>query len=156
MVRFERAVRVAAIELFETCNAGAVKCIKLRRRQMSNKAVRIKLSRNPEPEWVTVFAVERVESIKQARRFVPKIDRQEWKTNEVRIELDQSACGWYAQLDAVALYGYEADEDVPRELGEAAELLREYYAKAPLFDDEAEEDDETQLEGMLRSASVST
>lgn len=103
-----------------------------------------------------MFAVERVESIKQARRFLPKIDRPEWKTNEVRIELDQSACNWYAQLDAVALYGYEADEDVPRELGEAAELLREYYAKAPLFDDEAEEDDETQLECMLRSASVST
>ena len=102
-----------------------------------------------------MFAVQHVELIERARRFVPKIDRQEWKTNEVRIELDQSTCGWYAQLDAVALYGYEVDENVPRELGDAAELLREYYANAPLFDDEAE-DDEMQLEGVLRSASVST
>ena len=48
-VRFARKVRVAAIELFETWNAGAVKSIKLR---------------HPDGEWVTVYAVEHVECIR--------------------------------------------------------------------------------------------
>jgi hypothetical protein len=146
-VRFERKVRVGAMEIFETFNAGAVKCVQLR---------------DPNGEWHTVYTAARIESIDKLRRFVPQIERPIWKTNEMRIDIDQPADRgaeeWQnlVQLDAVALYGYEHDEHMPSELAEPDRLLTDYYANRPMYDDEADQDEETrQLLVVLQSASVS-
>jgi hypothetical protein len=95
IVEFEKAVFVTQVCVYETFNAGAVVGLGLI---------------SAEDELVTIFKLEKPEVLQRSRIFSPKFERPNVKSRKLCIVVNQSAIfveGETAQIDAVAIFGYE-------------------------------------------------
>lgn len=77
------------VNIYETYHAGGVTAIKLR-----NKV---------DNDWVTVWdaGAAGAINIESSRIFSPDLQRTNFKTNEIRIEIDCSIANSYCEIDAV-------------------------------------------------------
>ena len=92
-MEFEHPLRVAALEIFEATYTGGVCRIAFR---------------DPLGEWSTVFHSEHVKHVRGSRQFVPNFKRPHWKTDAIRVDIQQPN-GGYVQIGTVALYGFDEE-----------------------------------------------
>ncbi|XP_046583874.1 uncharacterized protein LOC124291016 [Haliotis rubra] len=103
---YDTAVYVSGINIYETLNAGGVKRVSVR---------------SPKGTWETVWETSGVEVIKASRIFSLDIKTPNFKTKEVRLDVDCSVARSWVEIDAVLLVGRELKSEPPPSLSALAD-----------------------------------
>lgn len=90
-LEFQEPVFVTSVVIYETFHPGSVRTISVRA---------------PDGSWQPVYQASKVDDIRLARKFRPRIKRPQFEVNEIRIDFDCSVCQESVQIDAVQLIGY--------------------------------------------------
>lgn len=87
---YEKDTYVSGINIYETYNCGGV--------------IRIKIKNYKDSVWETVWeAANGAEQIEHSRIFSPELRKTNFRTREVRIEVDCTVSGSYCEIDAVGI-----------------------------------------------------
>ncbi|KAK3091302.1 hypothetical protein FSP39_018785 [Pinctada imbricata] len=116
---YEEAVFIDEINIYETYHAGAVKRV---------------AAKNPTGHWETIYETPRCQKINKSRIFTPPIQRPDYPVDELRVEVDCTACGTWAELDAIELVGSKFNFEPPPPPSELADDMTE-LVNNPLFSD---------------------
>ena len=87
-LEFPQEVYVTKINIFETYHAGAITRIQLRNKKLG--------------AWITAWENSHPLNIDSSRMFSPSLEQTYFKTNQVRLEINNSAANtFFCQIDAV-------------------------------------------------------
>lgn len=142
---FPNTVNPERIDIYETYNPGAVVRI-----LSCNKAPHESYISGEDVCWEVLWSGPSEKGVPAARCFSPKIRKPNFPTRLIRIELCQSHCDYYTELDAVYLSGASSNDDASRQkaIDSAIDYLN--FTKLSMLD----KDDSDSKHPLLNGSSV--
>jgi len=95
-LQFKNKVNPRKIEIYETFNPGSL--VKISAKDSNKK-------------WVTLWKSKRKNEAAKSRIFKPKLEKVDFQTNEIRLDIDTVGSIGFYEIDAVKLIGDEDGED---------------------------------------------
>lgn len=89
-VKFQKKVFLREINIYETYHAGGVKNIS---------------AKDMQGNWVMVYKTHRLQNIEKSRIFSPSFNPPHFPVDELRLDIDCTACGTWVEIDAVNIVG---------------------------------------------------
>ncbi|KAL5017801.1 hypothetical protein ScPMuIL_003523 [Solemya velum] len=96
-LEFAEHLFIKSIHIYETYNAGGVHRVSAKR---------------PDGSWQTLWSGAPT-ALQQSRIFSPVISCTAFKTNQIRLDVDCSVCGTWAEIDSVQIIGIKQHSEPP-------------------------------------------
>ncbi|XP_048247981.1 speckle-type POZ protein-like [Haliotis rufescens] len=103
---YDTAVHVSGINIYETLHSGGVKRVSVR---------------SPGGTWETLWETGKVKVFQESRIFSPDIKTPNFRTKEVRLDVDCSVAQSWVEIDAVELVGRKLKSEPPPSLSALAD-----------------------------------
>lgn len=89
-LKFQKKVFLHEINIYETYHSGGVKKIS---------------AKDMQGNWVMIYKTHRLQSIEKSRIFTPSFNPPHFPVDELRLDIDCTACGSWVEIDAVNIVG---------------------------------------------------